>query len=336
VDVDTHFLFVGGDNFEHRLRDRGWASPGLAKERTPSLVAKNLRAIRKLADDADIVLCHLPHDHLLCVAAGVHRRAPLVRAFRSPKHLPHDPYHRFLSQRLSGAMPAFSGLERDLQQAFGDLPALALPVPLDDRFVPVGVAEWRHRLEIPADAPVLGMVGKLARGREFDLLLETAARTVPPAHVLVVGHGEAQIELETLATRLGIGTRVRWVGYQEEALPALYASMDVVLFAAPGSDWGHRSISEAQGCLRPVVAAAIQGVEDLVEDGRTGRIVPANPEMLAGVVSTLFEDPEARRRLGSAGGSVAEERRLVPSGRRLAAFLAFIMERKPARIAHLR
>ena len=326
VAVDADLLFVGGDNLEHRLGGLDWASPDLAKERTPGHVADNLRAIRTLAADVDIVLCHLPHDHLLCVAAGTHRRAPLVRAFRSPKHLRRDPYHRFLARRLSGVLSAFSRLEHNLQRAYGALPTLALPVPLDDRFAPVGAGEWRHRLEIPADAPVLGMVGKLARGRGFDLFLETAARTVPTAHVLVVGHGEAQIELEALATRLGIGARVRWVGYQEEALPGLYAAMDVVLFAAPGSDWGHRSISEAQRCGRPVVAAAIPGVDDLIFEDRTGRIVPAEPKALAATVSDLLADPEARRRLGSAGAVAADERRLVPSGRRLAAFLASVVE----------
>ncbi|MFV2073421.1 MAG: glycosyltransferase family 4 protein [Thermoanaerobaculales bacterium] len=324
VRVDAHLLFVGGDNLEHRLEGHDWASPALVKERNPRRIADNLRAIRTLADDSDIVVCHLPHDHLLCVAAGVHRQTPLVRAFRSPKHLRRDSYHRFLARRLSGVLPAFSSLARDLRRAYGALPTLALPVPLEDRFVPVSAADWRRRLEIPAAAPVLGMVGKLARGRAFDLLLEAAARTVPPAHVLVVGHGPAQIELETLATRLGIGASVRWVGYQEKALPALYAAMDVVLFAGPGSDWGHRSISEAQGCRRPVVAAAMLGVEDLIEDGRTGRIVAADPAMLARAVSVLLTDPEARRRLGSAGATVAEDRRLVPSGRRLAAFLASI------------
>jgi len=329
VGVDADLLFVGGDNLEHRLAGLDWAFPALAKERTPGRVADNLRAIRTLAADADIVLCHLPHDHLLCVAAVTHRRAPLVRALRSPRHLRRDPYHRFLARRLSGVLSAFSGLEQDLHRAYGTLPTLALPVPLDERFAPDGAGEWRHRLDIPADVPVLGMVGKLARGRGFDLLLETAARTVPTAHVLVVGHGEAQIELETLATQLGIGSRVRWVGYQEEGLPGLYSAMDVMLFAAPGSDWGHRSISEAQGCGLPVVAAAIPGVDDLIVEGRTGRIVPADPQALAATVSELLADPEARRRLGSAGAAAADERRLVPSGRHLAAFLASITTPRP-------
>jgi glycosyltransferase involved in cell wall biosynthesis len=325
ADVDARLLFVGGDNLERRLEGVEWASPRLRKERTPGRVVGNLYAVRELAADSEVVLCYLPHDHLLCVAAGVHRMAPLVRAIRSPRHLPTDSYHRFLIARTAAVLPAFTSLGRALAGPFHYTPSMISPVPLDERFTPAGGGEWRRRLEIPAEAPVVGMVGKLAEGRGFDLLLETAARIEPPVHVLLVGYGEAQIRLEILAGTLAIGHRVRWAGYREDVLPALYSAMDVVLFAAPGSDWGHRSISEAQGCGRPVVAAAIPGVEDLIEHGFSGIIAPSLPEALAKEVSHLLTDGEARRRLGATSATVVEDRRLIPSGRRLGLFLRRIV-----------
>ncbi len=325
VGVDARLVFVGGDNLELRLAGAEWASPLLRKERTPGRVAHNLRTLRALAAECEVVLCHLPHDHLLCIASGLPRLAPLVRAVRAPGHLPTHPYNRFLAARAAGFLPAFSGLGIALDNAFRDIPSMTLPVPLDDRFAPRGAGSWRRRLEIPADAPVVGMVGKLSGGRGFDLFLEAVARVDPSVHVVLVGHGEAQWNLQILATRLGLGHRVRWTGYRDEDLPSLYAVMDVVLFTAPGSDWGHRAISEAQGCSRPVVAAAIPGVEDLIDHGLTGRIAPAQPQALATEIAALLADPEARRRIGAAGASAAKERRLVPSGRRLAEFLSQVV-----------
>ena len=321
VGVDAQLLFVGGRNLERRLEDEGWALPGLVKERTPWHAKHNLRAIRELAAQSEVVVCHLPHDHLLCVAAGIHRHLPLVRAFRHPRHLRRDPYHQFLDNRLSAALLAYSGLEGNLRRAHPALPALAPPVPLEDRFTRTDGSGWRIRLEIPTGAPVLGMVGKLGRGRGFDILLETAARTQPSVHVLIVGHGEAQLDLEALATRLGIASRIRWVGYRDQALPELYAAMDAVLFTAAGSDWGHRMISEAQGCGRPVVAAAIPGVGNLIDDDVNGRIVEGDPAALADAVNSVIDDAETARRLGHAATASAMNRRPATIGKRLAHFL---------------
>ncbi len=330
--VDAKLLFVGGRNLERRLTGRPWAHPCLVKERSPRDFLANIRAVRALAEDVDVVICHLPHDHLLCVAAGVHRRIPLVRAFRNPRHVRRDLYHRFLDRRLTAALPASGGLDRAIRAVHGGLPTAVFPVPVDDRFAAVDGAAVRTGLAVPANAPTLGMVGKLARGRGFELLLETTARCDPQIHVVAVGHGELRSEFEVLASSLGIAERVHWTGYQDEALPELYAAMNVVLFLAPGSDWGHRAISEAQACARPVIAVSTSGVEDLIHDGVTGRIVDHNPAALAEAVGSLIADPGIARRLGPAAAAAAANRRFGHVGDRLARFLdKFLPTHSPAR-----
>jgi 2-deoxystreptamine N-acetyl-D-glucosaminyltransferase/2-deoxystreptamine glucosyltransferase len=200
-----------------------------------------------------------------------------------------------------------------------------MPVPLEDRFRLKKDSDLRDRLEAPAGTPIIGAVGKLAKGRGFGLLLDTAARLEAPAHVVVVGHGELQSQLEKRAHDLGIQGRVHWTGYQDEALPELYSLMDVVLFTKPGSDWGHRAISEAQGCGRPVVAASYPGVEDLIEDGVSGRIVDSNPAALADAADSLINDTEGARQLGLAAADATAERRFAPLGQRSAFFLDKIL-----------
>jgi glycosyltransferase involved in cell wall biosynthesis len=325
---EARLLFVGGRNLERRLEANPWAVPGLVKERRPANFRSNLESITRLAEDCDVVICHLPHDHLLCVAAGIHRYIPMVRAFRNPRHIRRDPYHHYLNRRLAASLSAHSVLESDLRRSFPYLPTAGLVVPLEDRFRPVDGSRWRNRLGIPPDAPVIGAVGKLAKGRGFRLLLDTAAHLEVPAHVVAVGHGELQPELERQGQKLGLVGRVHWTGYQDEALPDLYSTMDVFVFTAPGSDWGHRAISEAQGCGRAVVAASCSGIEDLIEDGITGRIVNRDPAAMASAVDDLIADPDATHRFGKAAATAAEDRRLAPVGRSLARFLEAILAQK--------
>jgi len=326
--VDARLLFVGGRNLERRLTDMSWAEPTLIKERRPAHFRSNLLTAGALADECEVVISHLPHDHLLCVAAGVHRRVLLVRAFRNPRHIRRDPYHRYLNRRLSAALFTHSALESQLLRTVGQLPETALPVPVEDRFRPADGSGWRNRLGIPPDAPVIGAVGKLAEGRGFGLLLETTARLATPTHVIAVGHGEHLPQLQKMAIDLGLEPRVHWTGYQDEALPELYSAMDVVLFTVPGSDWGHRVISEAQGCGRPVVAASWPGVEDLVKDGVSGRVVDHDPAALADAVDFLIANPDVAHRIGDAAATAAENRRLAPIGKRLAQFLEDVLTQK--------
>ena len=326
---EAELLYVAGNNLERRLTGVPWASPGLVKERSPADILSNLRAVAALARRCDVIVSHLPHDHTLSVLSGAHRRAMLVRNVRSERHLRGDPYHRWLYRRVRAALLATEALARHAGRSWRTPPPwIAPPVPLEDRFRPgLDGRPWRERLAIPANAFVVGMVGKVAPGRGFDLLLNAAALVEGAPHVLLVGHGEAEPALRDLARGLGIAERVHWAGYEERGLPELYAAMDVVLFPAPGSDRGHRAISEAQGCGRPVVAAAIPGVEALVDDGRTGRIVPRTAEGLAAGVQEVADRPEFAAALAREAAAAVEPRRFEPCGRMILDFLERTAER---------
>ncbi len=328
---EAELLHVAGNNLEARLTGTPWALPGLVKERRPADLAGNLRAVRGLAARCDAVVSHLPHDHFLAVAAGVHRRRPLLRNLRNTRHLRGDPYHRWLLHRAAALLLANNAVARRLGRVWRMPPPwVALPVPLEDRFLPGGDGAARRReLGIPLTAPVLGMIGKVAPGRGFDTLVDTAALVEPPVHVLVIGHGESQGEIQARAETLGLGDRLHWAGYRERELPDLYDAMDVVLFPAPGSDHGHRAVSEAQGCGRPVVSAAIPGVEDLILDRVTGRIVPGTPEDLASAVAELVRRPDLAAAMGRNAARAVEARRFRPVGEAILAFLERLLPQPP-------
>ena len=318
---ESRLLFVAGANLEHRLIGVPWAIPDLVKERRPGDIRSNLRALRRLATMSDVVMTFLPHDHFEAVIAGVDRRAPLVRAFRNPRHLRKDPVHRWTAQRCSGALAPFENLIARTEQLIRGGPTDSFPVPVEDRFCPgPNPQEARQLLGMDRVTPVIGMVGKLAQGRGFEILLEAAAKTRNRCRILAVGHGEEQPSLEQQARDLGIADRITWAGKREDDLPLLLGAMDAMVFAAAGSDWGHRAISEAQGCGRPVIALPIGGVEDLVKPAYSG-LITEDPQGIANAFDRLIDEPDFARTLGHGASEATTDRRFGAIGQRLAAFL---------------
>jgi glycosyltransferase involved in cell wall biosynthesis len=324
IGTDTSLLFIGGNNLEQRLTADSWAYPILVKERSLRQLRANLAAIRTVGRSADVVISHLPHDHFLCVAAGAHRWSRLVRSIRSSRHLRRDPYHRYLMRRAAAVFVAHSEMNPSLKGCGCTGPSMVSPVPIEDRFKPgLDPAIWRRRLAIPDSASVIGMVGKLASQRGFDTLLETTALVQATPHLVVVGHGESQPALERQARRLGLDHRTHWCGYQEAALPELYTAIDVVVFTAPGSDHGHRTISEAQACGRLTVAREVAGVRDLIEHGINGMVAPqAGPRMAEMLDQALAASEQTLSSITTAAVAAAECRRFLPVGQRLSRFLA--------------
>lgn len=322
--LEGELLFVGGRNLDHRLKEVDWAHADLARERSPASFGHNLRRIRQLARNHDAVVSHLPHDHSLCVAAGVRRYSLLVRNFRNLKHLTSNPWQRWLNRTIAGRLVANSGM----LDPSSDRPSLALPVPVEDRFHRgAKPGPWREWLGIPDDAPVLGIVGKVAPGRGFSLALESTRLVDRRVHLLAVGHGEALGDLQRSAVEMGLEGRVHWLGYRGGDLPELYRTMDLVLFPAAGSDHGHRAITEAQACERPVIAASLEGVGDLIKNGVTGRIVGPTPSAFAGAIGELLDNRNRARDIGRAAALAVENRRMVVVGGRLVDFLNSLISR---------
>jgi glycosyltransferase involved in cell wall biosynthesis len=129
-----------------------------------------------------------------------------------------------------------------------------------------------------------------------DLL--AAAVQVPGALFALAGDGPQRASLEALAARLGIADRVRFLGTRDD-IPDLLAACDV--FALPSLYEGSSlAVLEAMAARRAVIASAIGGTDELIEDGRDGFLVPpGDPEALAAALARLLNDAELRARLAA-------------------------------------
>jgi glycosyltransferase involved in cell wall biosynthesis len=197
-----------------------------------------------------------------------------------------------------------------------------LPVALEPRFAPGADRDGaRTRLGIPAEAVVAGTIGKIDGTRGQDIFVRGVA-SAPGIWGLIIGKGPGVAALQTLARELGVGERLAWAGYVESGLEHLYAAMDLFVFPAAGSDWGHRAIAEASACGLPSLAADLPGVMDLVEPGATGELyAAADFAALGRLLRSWGAEPARLRKAGGRAEAMARARwsppALVDAARRL-------------------
>jgi len=175
---------------------------------------------------------------------------------------------------------------------------------------PATRAEARRALGLPAHGPLIGAVGRLSPEKGQVVLLRALPAILaafPRAACVVAGEGPARAQLEAETRRLGIGDRVVLLGFRRD-VPRVLAALD--LFVQPSIYEGFGlSLLEAMAAGLPVVASRVGGIPEVVEDGRTGLLVPSqDPAALAAAIVRLLGDAEGAQRLGESAANHARER----------------------------
>lgn len=161
-------------------------------------------------------------------------------------------------------------------------------------------------------------VGRLVEKKGTAVLLHAFARVLtvrPHARLEIVGEGPLQGRLERLASDLGLGAAVRFLGLlPPQAVAARVGS--ATLLAAPSltgrsgdAEGLPNSVMEAMASSVPVVATQHSGIPEAVVDGVTGLLVPEGAiGPLAERIGELLDDPARAAQMGAAGRAIAEER----------------------------
>ena len=184
----------------------------------------------------------------------------------------------------------------------GGVSVVPSAVELDE--TPVG-ADPRTRLElgIPADAPLVGTVGRLDHQKaplDFIRMAALVAGAHRGACFVMVGDGPLLDAARDEARRLGVD--VTFTGFRPDAA-RIAAGFDVFVISSLYEGLG-RALTEALASERPVAATAVNGVIDLVEHGSTGLLAPpADPLSLARNIVWLLEHPAQAHRMGEAGAA---------------------------------
>ncbi len=157
----------------------------------------------------------------------------------------------------------------------------------------------RDSLDIPEDAPLLLAAGRLAPAKRFDVLLH-AMKLLEGVFLLLAGEGDERARLVKQARDIGIGSRIRFLGWRED-ISNLIASADIVVHPSRHESFGI-VIVESWASRTPIVACASKGPAWLIRDGLDGLLTPIDDtEALAKSIFRLIENPELRRNLATSG-----------------------------------
>jgi glycosyltransferase involved in cell wall biosynthesis len=171
-------------------------------------------------------------------------------------------------------------------------------------------AQAKERLGVPAGRLLIGAVGRLSAEKGFDLLIRTAGRLLKQGldvELHIIGDGDEKASLQALVSSLGLGERVRLLGFRSDTIE-LYQAMD--LFALSSLREGLPNVLlEAMALEVPVVATRIAGVPRLVLHEENGLLVEAGDEEgLARACARLLGEAGLRAALGQAGRRTIEAR----------------------------
>lgn len=173
-----------------------------------------------------------------------------------------------------------------------------------DRFkLNFDIEKKKQEFGIKATDLIVGVVSKLWEGKGHRCILQAARSVVtkvPNVKFMFVGEGYLREELEVLTQQLGLSDYVIFTGFRTD-IPELTAIFDVAILASFFEGLG-RVLLEAMVLGKPVIATKVGGIVDVVDDGKTGILVPPNDSAaLANAMIKMLLDEDLRLRMGIAG-----------------------------------
>lgn len=265
------------------------------------------------------------HTHL----SGIRYALPLAIKYRTPVrvHTLHNLAAKEISERanrlvrllafryrIGGVVPVAIAEEvaRTIEQLYGykNPPIIPNGIPVDDYAPnPDKRAHWRQVELEGREAVVIAHVGRFMEQKNHSLLLRSFARvqSETPVYLWLIGDGELRPAMEQLAQELGVADRVRFWGVRSDVADILNAAD---IFVLPSKWEGNPlSVMEAMATGLPVVATAVGGVPELVEEGVSGFLTPnEDADAFTNALQRLVDNAELRRRMGEAALRHAREK----------------------------
>lgn len=155
----------------------------------------------------------------------------------------------------------------------------------------------------PVDPEIL-IVGNLLRDKGHELVfgaIEKLRPWFPRLRCRIIGEGSDRGRFEALARELGVGSQVEFAGRQSRSEVA-EAMRRCSVFVLPSRNEGLGCVYlEAMSCGKPVIGCYGQGIDEVIEHGKNGWLIPVDGfDQLVQGISALLGSPEMRARIGMA------------------------------------
>lgn len=265
-----------------------------------------VRIIRR--HDLQVVHCHKGKARTLALMAGLFVRIPVMILHRGVS-FPLDPFNRlgYTTRRVTAIVAVSESIKRGL--VMQGVPTEKIHVIYSGtdtgRFHPgVDRQKIREELGLSPDHYLITQIGiRSWKGNDDSLdALRLIAERAPQARLLFVGANAVKetILRENAATR-GLADRISVLPYRED-VPEILAASDVCVDASYAGLGITGTLREALAVETAVIGTNLEGNPELIEDGKTGLLVPPrNPEALANALWQLIEHPDRAKRIAHAG-----------------------------------
>lgn len=321
------------------LHEKGWSvtlgvppsSPLAAKAREEGLpvdtrfqfrrglrlfsIARDVLALRKLHRESpfDIVHLHTSVDTwIAALAFGFRRRPPyplIVRTRHSDHVSKSDIVHRWLYRKMMDHVVLSSdSLRVPLADLFrtraltDDRVSIIHSSVNVHRFDPDNVSGHAVRTELQLEGKVaVGLVGRISSEKGHDLVLKILPDLVEQEPRLVcvfAGEGDRERALQDKVAEGPLKQHVRFIGFRSD-IPDIVAAMDILLVPSTRVESSPGVVKEAMAMKKPVIAADVGGVVEIIRHGEDGWVIPSKDESaLRDAILMLVNDEDLRRRLG--------------------------------------
>lgn len=230
---------------------------------------------------------------------------PVVIAHEHNWSYSHDRLRAWLDRRVVGRLStrfvAVSRAGREQMIAIERVPPASVVV-MPTAYIPhprEAGQDIRSELELGPHARVVASVANLRPEKALEVLIDAHALLLGrlgETHLVIAGEGDCRPQLERQIERLGLGRSVHLLGPRRD-VDAIVRAADVGVMS---SDWEGMPLFalECMAAGTPLVATAVGGLPEIVDDGRTGLLVPPrDPAALAAAVHRIFADTPLAGRL---------------------------------------
>lgn len=283
----------------------------IRRDLDPALVRSLIRRFRDVRPD--VVHTHLLHADLHATLAARRVGVPYVISSRHNddkfrRALPVRLLNRWLWRQTNAGIAISEAIRQFSITVEGVSPERIHTVhygldPSSIRVPPEARAVFRSSLDLSPEVLLVGSVCRLIeqKGLIYGLRgFAGIAGRIPQAHYIMVGDGPLRAALEAEVHTLGLGDRVHFLGWRDDAR-AMMAGLDVLLAPSLWEGFGLVFL-EAMALSVPVISTRVSAIPEVVVDGETGWLVPARDEQaIAAALGEALDQPSVRQARGAAG-----------------------------------
>jgi glycosyltransferase involved in cell wall biosynthesis len=309
--AEVHILPMDTEILHARKDDLGGGAVRSFRKSLRSLLyALKLRRFL-LQNEIDLIHTNSLKADILGGIAGRLARCPVVWHVRdriAPDYLPASTV--FLFRRLARVLPSYvianSAATLATLRLSSRFPSTAIGSGVDMSHFP---PDPTPAMAIPDQPRRIGLVGRICPWKGQHVFLHAAAevhRSFPNAHFLIIGAALFQeesyeAELRAFTKSAGLEQVVDFTGFRKD-VAQLISSLDILVHASTTGEPFGQVIVQGMAAARPVVATRGGGVPEIVEEGKTGLLVPmGDAQAMAQAIGTLLRAPALAAEMGRQG-----------------------------------